>query len=271
MGATSVPGRGVPPPAPAPVPAAASGRPDSVVVSMISIAVIAGTAVALRALDVPSEVTAPVSTASGALVPMVAIRRGERRKSKVEHVQEMLSGTFARPPVYAAIIAAGLLALTEWVTYVVAFVGAAAVSWAGEEAGVLTTAESEVLLGSAGASGAATVLGLLLTMVAAVPIGAYVAHRVLRRDVVVALAAVALSQVITFLLLGTLSGFAGFRPWPWVVWVVLVSGAIALGVARGRSTRSLFLVDRVFRRLGEADRRAVLSLIDEEQVAQRLA
>ncbi|WP_225755195.1 hypothetical protein [Actinotalea sp. Marseille-Q4924] len=273
MSTTSVPGSGSATAAPAATTAGAAEAPrsDSLVVSMMSIAVIVATAVVLKLLEVPSEVTAPASTASGALVPMVAVRRRDRRKTKVQHVQELLSGTFGRPPVYGLIVAAGLLALTEWATYVVAAAGSIGLSVAGEESGVLTAAESEMLLGSTTADGVTTALSLLVTMVAAVPIGVYVAHRVLRHGFVVAIASVVVSQVITFVLMGWLSGFVGFQPWPWIVWILLVSGAMGLGVARGRATRSLFVVTRVFRRLGETDRRVVLSLIDEEQVAERLA
>lgn len=240
---------------------------------MMSIAVVVAMAVVLKMLEVPSEVTAPASTASGALVPMVAVRRRDRHKTKVQHVQELLSGAFGRPPVYAVIIAAALLALTEWVTYMVALMGSVAMSLAGEDTGVLTAAESEALLASTTADSVTTAAGLLITMVAAVPIGVYVAHRVLRHGFVVAVAAVVVSQVITFALIGLLSGsvgFTDFQPWPWIVWILLVSGAMGLGVARGRTTRSLFLVNRVFRQLGESDRRVVLSLIDEHEVAERL-
>jgi hypothetical protein len=259
-------------PATAPTGHAAIAANEPLVTSMLSIAVIALTAALLHRLAVPSEVTGSLAMASGALVPAIVIRVRERAKSKAKRVSELVSGTFERPPVLILIIAAGLLALIEWASYVLFFVVAGLASLAAEDEGLLTADAAASVLESEMVTGGIALLGLLLVMAAAVPVGTYVAHRVTHRPLLWAFGAVLLAQAVLLTIDVSISLSTG-EPVNYLAYAVFVAAVSItgwLGVRRGRRNRALFHATRLFRRLSETDRSAVLQIMDESHVAERL-
>ena len=242
--------------------AAAPHPSQPLLVPVLSIAVIALTAALFRWLNVPAEVTAALATASGALIPTIAIRIRDSKTSKARKVEEAASGTFERPWIYALLIGAALLVASELVGILIE---------TKIEEGL--TAGGVNLETSRGWANFVGIVQILVIMVAAVPSGSYVAHRLNRNDVWCALGAVVLA-------LATLR-FAGVtieRPTesdpPLVVLVALgvlsVVVGVVLGILRGRKTRNLFLAQRLFKGLSESDRSAVLDIMADAQAAGRL-
>lgn len=260
---------------PATVPGSMASPGQPVVVTLLTIAVIALTALVLQWLTVPSEVTASLSPAAGALVPAVAVRRREGRKGKADRVMELVSGTFRRPPAYVLIIAAGVLGLIEYFTYFLSYLVSYAPLIDAEIAGLLTAEESTTILlsPSSTSTAIATLLGFVATFIVAVPVGSYVARRIGTHPLCWAVGAVVLNQSVSFLIFSittdpsiTTLDYSAF-----LIWTVLLSVAVWIGVRHGSRTRALFLATRLFRRLSEADRTAVLALMQEAQVAKRLS
>lgn len=241
-------------------------------VSMLSIAVIALTALTLQRLKVPSEVTASLSTASGALVPAIAIRRRDAVKSKVDHCLELVARVFERPPIYVLIIAAGLLALVEFTVYLLGgFIGGVA-TLAAEEEGLLTAEESLAVFESDIFIGGIAIVSLLIVMVIAVFVGTYVAHRITRRPIVWAMAAVVLAQAVTLAVDVVALAFTD-APFNWMaypVWVAALGIPVWLGARRGRRNRAMFLANRLFKGLSENDRNGMLALMEDAQLPQQL-
>jgi hypothetical protein len=239
---------------------------------VLSIAVIALTAALFRWLNVPAEVTAALATASGALIPSIAIRIRDRKKSKAGKVEEAVSGTFERPWFYVLLIASGLLTVSEVVWILVEDKIVEAELLAPFVRG-LTDRPADANLANSGVWVWLTgIVGLSIALAVAVPSGSYVAHRVKRNDMWCALGAVVLMLVAL--------PFAGVTiepsesPLPVIVVVAIgvlsVASGVALGVLRGRKTRSLFLAKRLFKGLSESDRSAVLDIMAEAQSAGRL-
>lgn len=146
-------------------------------VTILSLTVIALTAVLLRWLTVPSEVTASLSTASGALVPAVAIRRRESAKRETDRMRELLTGTFRRPALYVALIGAGLLGASEYLAYLVNYFVVGVASAGAEELGLLTLEDSLAIAESDSAAFGAALLAWVTIVCVAGPVGAFVAHR----------------------------------------------------------------------------------------------
>jgi len=241
-------------------------------VSLASIAVVAVAALLLRSLDVPDEVTASLSTASGAVVPAVAIRRRERAKGKSQRIEELVSGTFERPRVYVLIIAGCFLAVAEFLTYFfVGFLGGV-VALAAEESGFLSTEESAAVLVDDAVIVLVALLGLLVTAVIAVPVGIYVAHRIKRHPLYWAFGALLLAQAVSLLieLVWLRSPDTPPNFLAYAIFVAVIAVPLWFGVHRGVRTRALFRAKRLFHRLPESDRATVLALMEEVQVSSRL-
>jgi hypothetical protein len=243
-----------------------SGQP--LLVPVLSIAVIALSAILFRKLGVPGEVAATLAAASGALIPAIAIRVRDRKTSNARKVEEAVSGSFERPWIYTLLIGAALLVASLLAAILIA-----------------TTIE-DYLLGplvadvggvnletSRGWANLTLIIETLIPLVAAVPTGSYVAHRLKRNDLWCALGAVVFALVILPLAGVTVESPTEADP---PVFVIVALGVfsivvgVVLGVLRGRKSRSLFLVKRLFRGLSESDRSAVLDIMADAQAAGRL-
>lgn len=250
---------------------------QTILVSIASIVVIAVTAFLLQWLSMPKELLAPLSTASGALVPAIAIRRNEKRRSKASQASELISGRLRREPVYVLFVASGALVAVEFASFLLAIVIAYISLSDAQFAGLISEEQlSEILLSEQSASvGLAALLTYVALTIASAAVGVYVAHRIAKGSVYWALGAVVLGQVVTVLVaLATGSSWSDIAAstftWQFAVLFALLATAVTLGALRGRRTRALFSATRLFRRLSEDDRRTILSLMDEAQVASRL-
>lgn len=245
---------------------------QSLVVSLLSIAVIAMTSLILKWVTVPSEVTVSLATASGALVPTFLLSRRERHKSRTSRIAELVSGRYRRPPVHILILAAGLLALVEWVSFFVFMLVTAltnAVSLFGAvEAGYLRQEQADSLMLNETAIGMVVVLQLAVMMVGAVVVGRFVARRVPHRPMLYAYAAILVCQGASLLV--ELATFTTINPWSYVAYPLVLASTMWIGVLWGCRTRALFLANRLFRRLPEEDRQAVLAMMDEAHVPERI-
>ena len=252
-----------------------SGQP--LLVSVLSIAAIALTALLFGSLGVQPDVVTALATAAGALIPTVAIRVRDRKTSKARKVEEAVSGTFERPWIYTLLIGTALLVASElagiWIVTNIEdallgpFFAAFMEGWTGGPEGSVNLETSR------GWANLTLILEMLTVLVAAVPCGSYVARRLKRNDLWCALGAVVLALVTLRFAVGvTVESPAEADP-PLVVIVALgvlsVVVGVVLGVLRGRKSRSLFLVKRLFKGLTESDRSAVLDIMADAQAAGR--
>jgi hypothetical protein len=216
---------------------------------------IALTASLFQWLNFPSDVTATLAIASGALIPAIAIRRGDRQQSKQAKMQEVVSGDFQRPFVYVLFIAAGLLILGELAIITISFTGVSGFQVNSAQLG----SESQ-------RSWTAALISLFLILVLAVAIGSFVAHRRFQYDLWCAIGAAAPLAIFPLLAYNNII-YLGIQGWlgrlvETALFLVPVLGVV-LGVFRGRRTRPLFLANLLFKELSESDRTAVREIMAE--------
>jgi hypothetical protein len=240
---------------------------QSLLVALLSIAVIAATALVFSYLGIPGEVTGSLATASGALVPIVATRWREAKKTPADHVLDVTTGRLHRPRIYVLITAVGLLALAEWVsTLTFSIMHVVALVAVEQQTGELVESPGLLLV-----MGNAALLALVTTMVTALPVGIYVAHRIHQRPLAWALAAILLAQTMSFIIYAIWDGgLASFNYTSVLFWPIALALPVWIGVHRGVRTRLRFLASELFKKLSEDDRRALLDVMAESQVAQRL-
>lgn len=263
-----------------PVATADGGTPQagqSLVVSLMSIAVIAVTSLLLKWVTVPTELTVSLATASGALVPTLVLSRRERRKSRTARMAELVSGAYRRPPVYVLIVAAGLLALVEWVALLLIMFTSAMFLYTSLEgavtAGWLAQDQADSLVMEEAALGMVVILQWLVMMAGAIFVGRFVARRIRRHALVWAFGAIIVCQTVSLLAQLTFSTTAEntVNAMAYVLYPLASAVTIWIGVLWGQRTRGLFLANRLFRRLSETDRQAVLAMMEEANVPQRVA
>lgn len=249
---------------------------QSVTISLLSITVIATTSLFMKWVAVPTELTVSLATASGALVPTLVLRRREHKKSRTARMVELVTGSYQRPVVHVLILAAGLLALVEWaslafIMFASAFIGYGQLSEAVDQ-GWLLQDQADSLVLAESTTGVVVMLQWTVMMCGAVLVGRFVARRITRHAMAWAFAAIVVCQVASFTIEVLLMATTG-PPVNYLAYVVypLVSAlTIWIGVIWGRRTRGLFLATRLFRRLPEMDRNAVLCMMEEAHVPQRI-
>ena len=269
-----------------PEPATDAARADtqstpaqSVLISIVSLAVIAVTAVLLHWLPIPSEVSASLATASGALVPLIVMRRRDRKKGKAESFDELASGTFERPFPYVLFTAAGLLTLLLAAGSAIMLAPLLGSYLTAQGEGLLTIEEIAHLNHSSGVLGSALTIGPLIGLASAAIVGVYVAHRLPRHDLWCGIRVVVLTLLVfvaDLLLTNAGFGLIDARLVPSDISTYLYSACpagaigIVLGVLLGRRTRPMFLVNRLFKGLSRSDQGTVLEIMKEAQSDGRI-
>ena len=226
----------------------------------------------LHLLRLPDDIITPLALASGGLVPAIALRLRDRRKTRIDQLTELLTRSFARPPVYIVIISSAMLLLTQLAAYFLVGIVVGGALASGIASGSLSSEESRRILDSLVSRIWTEVLSVLAVATVAIPVGKYLAHRLAKRQYWWAILAVVLSQlgslIIDLVFAATSDSSLQFRLY--VIYFTASTVTVSIGVSRGRKTRALFLAGRLFRGLSEADRAAVLDLMDKAGVRQQL-
>ncbi|WP_347977161.1 hypothetical protein [Microbacterium sp. ProA8] len=234
------------------------------VVSLLSAIAVAAVAAALGSWELPAAAVASIATASGALVPALAIKRSDRRRAHKTRTSELLAGRFKRPPVYVLIVASGMLGLAFLLSLVFGYMLAYMTLADAESSGHLTGADYNDLVERGSGAGTAAGLVLIVMLAASMPVGRYVAHRIPSRSWAWGLAAVLVNEAVLYASGSLVVGDWSLPPIEYfVVYTLPVTIGVLLGIWRGGRTRALFWAKRLFKGLSETDRRTVLSLMDE--------
>jgi hypothetical protein len=251
-----------------------SGEAHSLVMPLVSGAVIAGSAVGLRGLSVPDQVIVPAAMAMAAIVPAIAARAADRKKGKRERIREIIYGDFERPPVQMLIVCAALVA-TASVAIVYAFYYLTFVIWdVLSEEGPFLSGEPEIELVLESVVGLLILLSVLVGVPLMVYIARYTTHRIGSHGFVLIFAAIVTAQVIEFLIVSLLAWDPSIN-WDLVLYhvgkVVLFTPPAWLGYRWAKRTHCAFLARRLSHRVGRDDMEVILSLMRDAHIEDRIS
>jgi hypothetical protein len=247
-------------------------RRQSLIISILSMLVIGVVALLLHLLDLPDDITTPLALASGALVPVIALRLRDRRKPRIDRLAELVTGSFWRPPIYVVIIAAAMLLLTQLAAYFLVGIVVGGALLSGVQMGSLDAEESKRILDSLASRFWTEVLSLLAVTTVAIPVGKYIAHRIAKKQFWWAMVAVLLSQLGSMIIdvVFAVTSRSSLQFNLYIIYIAASTVTVVIGVWLGRQTRVLFLASRLFKGLSEADRAAVLDLMKESGMSQQV-